>query len=84
MALPVTSSGELLHLVVDSAGVKLYGEGELKICKNGYSKQRTWRKVHLGLDLKTGQVRAALMTHQDVGDASVLPALLGQIPVDEP
>ena len=84
VALPVTSSGEPLHLVVDSTGVKLYGEGEWKVRKHGYSKRRTWRKVHLGLDAKTGQVRAALMTHQDVDDASVLPGLLDQIPADEP
>ena len=82
VALPATSSGEPLHLVVDSTGVKLYGEW--KVRKHGYSKTRTWRKVHLGLDVKTGQVRAALMTHQDVDDASVLPGLLGQIPADEP
>jgi len=84
VALPVTPSGEPLHLVVDSTGVKLYGEGEWKVRKHGYSKRRTWRKVHLGLDAKTGQVRAALMTHQDVDDASVLPGLLDQIPADEP
>jgi hypothetical protein len=48
VALPVTPSGEPLHLVVDSTGVKLYGEGEWKVRKHGYSKRRTWRKVHLG------------------------------------
>lgn len=48
--------------------------------KHGYSKRRPWRKVHLGLDVKTGQVRAALMTHQDVDDATALPGLLAQIP----
>jgi hypothetical protein len=84
VALPVASSDEPVHLVVDSTGVKLYGEGEWKVRKHGYSKRRTWRKVHLGLDVKTGQVRAALMTHQDVDDASVLPGLLAQIPADEP
>jgi hypothetical protein len=82
--LPEMSSGEPVHLVVDSTGVKLYGEGEWKVRKHGYSKRRTWRKVHLGLDVKTGQIRAALMTHQDVDDASALPGLLAQIPVDEP
>jgi hypothetical protein len=84
VALPVASSDEPVHLVVDSTGVKLYGEGEWKVRKHGYSKRRTRRKVHLGLDVKTGQVRAALMTHQDVDDASVLPGLLAQIPADEP
>jgi hypothetical protein len=32
---------------------------------------------------ETGQIRAALMTHQDVDDASALPGLLAQIPADE-
>lgn len=82
--LPALRNGEALHLVVDSTGVKLYGEGEWKVRKHGYSKRRTWRKVHLGLDAKTGQICAALMTHQDVADADVLPKLLDQIPSDEP
>jgi hypothetical protein len=83
MTLPDMSSGNPVHLVVDSTGVKLYGEGEWKVRKHGYSKRRTWRKAHLGLDVKTGQIRAALMTHQDVDDASALPGLLARIPVTE-
>ncbi|KDP87469.1 transposase [Cupriavidus sp. SK-3] len=82
--LPASHSGEPMHLLVDSTGVKLYGEGEWKVRKHGYSKRRTWRKVHLALDAKTGQVCAALMTHQDVPDADVLPDLLDQIPADVP
>jgi hypothetical protein len=76
VTLPDMSSGNPVHLVVDSTGVKLYGEGEWKVRKHGYSKRRTWRKVHLGLDVKTGQIRAALMTHQDVDDASALPGFV--------
>jgi hypothetical protein len=82
--LPAPRSGKPLHLVVDSMGLKLYGEGEWKMHKHGYSKRRTWRKVHLAMDAKTGQICAALMTHQDVDDASVLPDLLDQIPADVP
>ena len=82
--LPVIHSGEPLHLVVDSTGAKVYGEGEWKVRQHGYSKRRTWRKVHLALDANTGQLRAARMTHQDVADGEVLPELLDQIPVDEP
>lgn len=40
------------------------------------TKRRMWRKVHLGLDANTGQVRAAPMTHQDVADGDVLVELL--------
>jgi hypothetical protein len=36
------------------------------------------------MDAKTGQICPALMTHQDVDDASVLPDLLEQIPADLP
>lgn len=84
VVLPAPRSGEPLHLVVDSTGFKLYGEGEWKVRKHGYSKRRTWRKVHLAMDAKSGQIFAALMTHQDVDDASVLPDLLDQIPADVP
>ena len=84
VTLPALRSGEPLHLVVDSTGLKLYGEGEWKVRKHGYSKRRTWRKVHMAMDAKTGQVCAALMTHQDVDDGSALPDLLAQIPADVP
>ncbi|TFE36715.1 IS5 family transposase [Paraburkholderia dipogonis] len=84
VVLPALRSGEPLHLVVDSTGLKLYGEGEWKVRKHGYSKRRTWRKVHLAMDANTGQGCAALMTHQDVDDAGVLPDLLDQIPTDVP
>ena len=75
--LPVLrKTGEAVHLLVDSTGLKLFGEGEWKVRKHGYSKRRSWRKVHLALDAKTVQMCAVLMTHRDVDDASVLPELL--------
>ncbi|MGU8077194.1 IS5 family transposase [Burkholderia pyrrocinia] len=81
--LPILRDGAPIHLVVDSTGVKVYGEGEWKVRQHGYSKRRTWRKVHIALDTNTGHVRAALMTHQDVADGDVLAELLDQIPTDE-
>lgn len=82
--LPIVRDGDPIHPVVDSTGVKVYGEGEWKVRQHGYSKHRTWRKVRLALDANTGQLRAALVTHQDVADGEVLPELLDQIPTDEP
>ncbi len=81
VVLPISRTGEPLHLVIDSTGLKLYGEGEWKVRKHGWSKRRTWRKVHLAMDANTGQICAALMTHQDVGDGEVLADLLDQIPL---
>ncbi|MBB1634117.1 hypothetical protein A9975_25090 [Cupriavidus sp. UME77] len=84
VTLPAMYTGESMHLLVDSTGVKLHGEGEWKVCKHGYSKRRIWRKVHLAMDANTGQVCAAPMTPQDVADADALPDLLDQIPEDVP
>ncbi|TCK84024.1 IS5 family transposase [Paraburkholderia sp. BL9I2N2] len=78
--LPTQRPNAPLHLVIDNTGLKVYGEGERKVRKHGYSKRRTWRKVHLAMDANTGQICAALTTHQDEGQ--VLPDLLDQIPAD--
>ncbi|MEX3592112.1 MAG: transposase [Burkholderia sp.] len=48
--------------------------------QRGYSKRRTWRKVHLALNANTGQVHAVLMTHQNVPDGDARAKLLDQIP----
>jgi IS5 family transposase len=68
-----------LHLVVDSTGFKVYGEGEWKVRVHGWSKHRTWRKLHLGINEATGQVQAALVTTPYTSDKAVLPLLLDQV-----
>ena len=80
VVLPRLRSGAPMHLVVDSTGLKVYGEGEWKVRMHGYSKRRTWRKVHLAMDANTGMVQAVLMSSADIDDASVLLDLLAQIP----
>jgi len=70
--------GAKLHLVVDSTGLKIYGEGEWKVRQHGWTKRRTWRKLHLGLDADTQEIAAAHLTTADCADAPVLPELLRQ------
>lgn len=72
-----------LHLLVDSTGVKMLGEGDWKTKKHGAEYCRQWRKVHLGLDAEILEIRTIEVTSNRVGDAQVLPALLAQIPADE-
>ncbi|KAF1017890.1 MAG: IS5 family transposase ISBam3 [Burkholderia gladioli] len=81
--LPILRDNEPIHLVVDTTGLKVYREGEWKVRQHGYSKRRTWHKVHLALNANTGQVHAVLMTHQNVADGDALAKLLGQIPREE-
>ena len=71
--------GEGLQVVIDSTGLKIYGECEWKVRKHGYSKRRTWRKLHLAADEKTGEILAQMLTDNKTDDASVLPALIEQV-----
>jgi hypothetical protein len=73
-----------LHLLVDSTGIKMLGEGEWKTKKHGADYRRQWRKVHLGIDATTLEIRAIEVTDNATGDAPILPCLLDQIPADEP
>jgi hypothetical protein len=72
-------SAEPLHLVVDSTGLKVFGDGEWKVRQHGTSKRRVWRKVHLAVDEATGSIQAAVTTTNSVGDGQMLPCLLEQI-----
>jgi len=73
-----------LHLLVDSTSIKMLGEGEWKTKKHGADYHRQWRKVHLGIDADTREIRAIEVTDNATGDAPMLPCLLDQIADDEP
>jgi IS5 family transposase len=76
--LPRQAEGPL-HLVLDSTGLKVYGEGEWKVRQHGYSKRRTWLKLHLAIDPKTHEIQAAMVTEPGVTDAEAVPDLLEQV-----
>jgi hypothetical protein len=59
ITLPVVPKDKAVYVVVNSTGVKVYGEGEWKTRHHGISKRRTWCKLHLGVDEATGEIVAA-------------------------
>ena len=81
--IPYHGSKGPLHLLIDSTGIKVEGEGEWNARKHGGTKRRVWRKIHIGIDEQTLEIRAAEFTTSDVGDAPMLPELLNQIPPDQ-
>lgn len=81
--IPYRGSNGPLHLLIDSTGIKVEGEGEWHTRKHGGSKRRIWRKLHIGINEGSMEIRAVDMTRNTVGDAPVLPMLLEQIPEDE-
>jgi hypothetical protein len=75
-----TSIGaEPMHLLVDSTGLKLCGAGEWLVEKHGTKTRRSWRKLHIGMDANTGEIVAAVLTTNDVDDASQVGPLLDQL-----
>lgn len=69
-----------LHLLMDASGFKVYGEGQWKVRQHGYSKRRTWRKLHIGINAATGEVVAAMASTNDLRDDALLGDLLSQVP----
>ena len=63
-------------LVIDSTGLKIFGEGEWKTRTHGKQKRRTWRKYHVSVNPATHEVTAIELTEANVHDCTVMPALL--------
>jgi hypothetical protein len=77
--IPRKSRTEPSHIVVDSTGLKIYGEGEWKIRKHGSSKRRRWIKVHLAVDANEKDVVGVEVTTEDWGDSEVFAGLIDQV-----
>ena len=65
-----------IDIVVDSTGLKVYGEGEWKVRKHGWNKHRTWRKLHIGIDGVTQEIIAEKLTENNIDDADVIEDVL--------
>ena len=74
----VTKYHGKINVVVDSTGLKVFGEGEWKMRTHGKSKRRTWRKLHLMIDPATHQIVAELLTDNGVHDSQAVKTLLNE------
>lgn len=70
--------GEIAHLVIDSTGLKVFGEGEWKVKKHGQERRRIWRKLHLAVDSKTHEIICADLSLNNVTDSEAFPGLIRQ------
>ena len=62
-AKPRVDRTEPIHLTMDSTGLKIFGEGEwLQVKHETKAKRKSWRKLHLGLDLTTGEIICSDLT----------------------
>ena len=65
-----------MHLLVDSTGLKFLGEGEWKRKKHQPEYRRQWRKLHIGIDAKTLQLRAVQLATNNVSTSQERNELL--------
>ena len=68
-------TGNRLHLVVDSTGLSMVGEGEWAAAKHGGRGKRGWKKLHLGVD-RSGHIIAHALTEATGDDALTGIALI--------
>ncbi len=64
-----------VHLIVDSTGLSIHGEGPWSGYKHGKKRRRGWRKLHVAVD-QNGNLLATSVSKGTTRDASRVPSLL--------
>ena len=72
----VVASDGPVHLVLNSTGLELFGQGEWNAEQHGQAR-RQWRKLHLAVDGDTGEIAAHVLTEGHADDAAQMLTLLG-------
>lgn len=67
-------------IVIDSTGLKVYGEGEWKVRQHGKSKRRTWRKIHLAVCPDSHNIILETVTENSITDSEVLVKMQAMFP----
>ncbi len=70
-----------IHLVIDSSGLSIVGEGEWAAAKHGARGKRGWRKLHLGVDA-AGVIVAQTLTDGNADDATTGIQLIDDVTDD--
>jgi hypothetical protein len=70
-----------IHLIVDSTGLEVVGQGQWAAAKHGGKGVRGWRKLHIGVE-ENGIIVAEEVSDSGIDDASAVDDLLDQIDVD--
>lgn len=77
--LPLLPRAGSTVILLDSSGLKIYGEGEWKRKIHGASYRRKWRKLHIAVDLDSGDIVASELTKSNFHDVKAVAPLLDQV-----
>tara|TARA_B100001964_G_C14163714_1_gene568025 strand:- start:172 stop:1152 length:981 start_codon:yes stop_codon:yes gene_type:complete len=76
-----SGSNETTYMIIDSTGLKIYGEGEWSSAKHNSKPRKSWRKLHISVG-KKGDVQAVILTDRHTDDSSQVPVMQDQM--DQP
>lgn len=71
--------GEPVNIVIDATGLKIFGEGEWKVRRHGYTKKRVWRKLHLAINSETQEIESFELTELGVQDCQGFSKVMEKI-----
>jgi hypothetical protein len=74
---------EPINIVIDSTGLKIFGEGEWKMRTHGKSKRRSWRKLHLAINPDSHEIVGCDISDHKTHDCEKIDALLPDQPLKE-
>ena len=63
------ASKKPIHLIINSTGLSIVGEGEWAAAKHGDRGRWGWRKLHIGVD-RAGMIRTQVLTNSSGDDAA--------------
>lgn len=67
---------KVTDIVLDTTGLKVFGEGEWKVKKHGTAVRRTWRKLHLAVNADTQEILFSKITKEHSPDTTFIPEIL--------
>ena len=76
----LNSKKKITDIVVDSSGLKVFGEGEWKVRLHGRSKRRTWRKIHLAICPDTHEIVLSCLTENSKMDCKTFCQMAPHLP----
>lgn len=67
------------HVLVDSTGIQIIGEGEWKKLRHGETRCQVWKKLHIAMDADNQTILSATITDSVRLDGNYLAGLLNEI-----
>ena len=78
LALNHVPANQPIHLIIDSTGLSIVGQGEWAAAKYGGRGKRAWKKLHIGVD-ESGSIVTEALTHGSADDAKTALDLIGEV-----